>query len=127
MRVKKKKRNYSKLLCLVAVAQFIFVIFLLIWTLKNSYSTDAFTYLIPSSAGLASIGVGFYFNKSKSENLSKNRIRYVYLKLFLQRKLSAETYLEIEEELNNIDSIIDNKLRLMLEESVDKENYGADY
>lgn len=67
-------------------------------------------YLLPSSAAICTAAIGFYFNKSKMENLSKQRIRYVYLKLLLQEKLDPEVYQEIEDELCHIDDIINDKL-----------------
>ena len=63
----------------------------------------------------------FYYNKAKTENLSKQRLRNVLLKLVLEEKLSPEDYEEILVEIENIDAAIDGKLFSMLEQSIEEE------
>jgi hypothetical protein len=75
-------------------------------------------YIIPASSAICTAAIGFYFNKSKTENLSKQRIRYVYLKLLLQEKLDPDVYQEIEDELCHIDDIINDKLNDALTEAI---------
>ena len=116
-----KSYNKSKLFTTIAVVQFIVVLAYSMITLWMGSDPSALAYLIPSSGTVATIGLGFYFNKAKAENLSKQRIRYVYLKMLLENKLDAETYAEIEQELNNIDEIINNKLYYSLQETVNED------
>ena len=86
------------------------------------FDSSMLSYLIPTSGGMAALAIGFYFNKAKTENLSKQRIRYVYLKMLLQDKLSPEVYAEIEEEITHIDDIINNKLSYNLQQAIDEDN-----
>lgn len=117
----KKKTNMSKLLATIAIIQFLVVIVYSIATSWLMWSAEALSYLIPSSAALATAATTFYYNKAKMENLSKQKIRGVYLKLFLEEKLSPEAFAEIEEELNNIDDIIEQKLDSSYQEIVEEQ------
>ena len=84
--------------------------------------TSIFQFIIPASAALTTAAVSFYYNKAKTENLSKQKIRYSYLKLLLCDKIDAETYMEIEQDLENIDQIIDQKLNNDLMNAVNQDN-----
>lgn len=119
--MKCKKPNYSKLLCAISYFQFFLVLGIYIYNSVHFLDTSAFMYIMPASAALVTAATSFYFWKSKAENLSKQRIRFYYLKLLLQEKLSPEDYREIEQELCNIDAIVDSKLNNMLYESVNRE------
>ena len=119
--MKPKQSNCSKKYVNIAITQFIIV---MVYSLVGGilgFDTSMLPYLIPSSSGILGIALGFYYNKSKSENLSKQRIRYVYLKMLLQDRLSPDVYQEIEQELTNIDEIINNKLYYSLQESVNED------
>lgn len=67
----------------------------------------------------------FYLNKSKIENLSKGKIRFMLLRLRLEIKLKdqlpEETYNLIMEEINEIDHMMDTKLDGALEEAIQQE------
>jgi len=69
----------------------------------------------------------FYYNKAKAENLSKQRIRYVLMKLLLEDKLSPEAYAEVCSEIENIDSIVDSKLNSLLQTAVDTDAQDQSY
>ena len=117
---KKKTRNSSKIYVKFSIIQFIIVLLYSILCSIKGFDGSNLCYLIPSSAGIVGIALGFYYNKAKTENLSKQRIRYVYLKMFLENKLTQEQYLEIENELENIDNIINNKLNYELQDSINE-------
>ena len=117
---KKKTRNSSKIYVKFSIIQFIIVLLYSILCSIKGFDGSNLCYLIPSSAGIVGIALGFYYNKAKTENLSKQRIRYVYLKMFLENKLTQEQYLEIENELENIDNIINNKLNYDLQGSINE-------
>ena len=119
---KHKSSNYSKGFAIVSLIQFIIVLLYAMTSVWFGYDSSMLSYLIPTSGGMAALAVGFYFNKAKTENLSKQRIRYVYLKMLLQDKLSPEAYAEIEEEITHIDDIINNKLSYNLQQAIDEDN-----
>ena len=106
-----KKRTTSKSLLVISILQFLIIIGFCCYCILEQLDLSIFAYLVPASSALAVGAAGFYFNKAKAENLSKQRIRYVYLKLLLQDKLDPQTYEEIEEELSNIDDIINDKIK----------------
>lgn len=115
-----KKFNSSKTYVVFAIIQFIIVMLYAMGSTILGYDTSGLAYIIPSSAGVVGIALGFYYNKAKMENLSKQRIRYVYLKLMLENKLTPEQYEEINAEIENIDMIINNKINYSLEEAVNQ-------
>jgi hypothetical protein len=118
---KRAKPNFSKLLCIICIVVFVLAIFSAVCCSIADISTEVFVYAIPATGVMAAAAVGFYFNKSKTENLSKQRIRYVLMKLLLKNQLKGEAYKEICTEIDNIDSVIDNKLNSSLQESVEED------
>lgn len=118
---KQIKTSSSKTYTNIAIIQFVIIILYSMYLGISGGDTSMLAYLIPASAGILGVALAFYYNKSKSENLSKQRIRYVYLKMLLQDKISPEIYEEIEEEISNIDEIINNKLYYSLQESVNED------
>lgn len=116
---KKSRQTTSKRVVALSISQFIVVMFYsLICTYLEIDISSILCYLLPSSAAICTAAIGFYFNKSKMENLSKQRIRYVYLKLLLQDKLDPEVYQEIEDELSHIDDLINDKLSGELSDAI---------
>lgn len=83
------------------------------------YDTSVFMYIVPASATMTTVVVSFYCYKARAENLSKNRIRFVLMKLLLEDKLSPDIYNEVVYEIENIDNALSNKLNSMTEESID--------
>lgn len=83
------------------------------------FDTTVFMYIIPASATMTTVVLSFYCYKARAENLSKQRIRFVLMKLLLEDKLPPDTYSEIVNEIENIDSVLSNKLTSMTDESVD--------
>ena len=83
------------------------------------------TQQILTTGGIFGASIIFYLNKSKIENLSKGKIRFLLLKLRLELKLKdkipEESYQIILEEINEIDTMLDNKLDGALEEAIQQE------
>ena len=93
--MRKKKKEFSKKLCIISI--FIFVISLIgSFILAFLNMAEGFApYLIPTTGAILAATIGFYLNKAKIENLSKQKLRNVLLKLVLEDKLSEEDYEEI--------------------------------
>jgi hypothetical protein len=117
----KKKTEYSKKICTYSLFSFSIVVLMALVGAILGFSSEIFAYLIPSVGAVATASVVFYYNKAKTENLSKQRIRNVMLKLVLEEKLSPEDYEEIIAEIETIDAIVDAKLYSSLEESVNQD------
>lgn len=83
------------------------------------------TQVIITTGGVLGASIIFYLNKSKIENLSKGKIRFMLLRLRLEIKLKdqlpEETYNLILEEINTIDRMMDTKLDGALEEAIQQE------
>lgn len=116
-----KKGGYSKKICTYSLITFSLVIIASIILSILELGSEVFAYLIPSVGVVAAASVVFYYNKAKTENLSKQRLRNVLLKLVLEEKLTPEDYEEILVEIENIDAAIDGKLFSMLEQSIEEE------
>jgi hypothetical protein len=116
-----KKGGYSKKICTYSLITFSLVIIASIILSILGLGSEVFAYLIPSVGVVAAASVVFYYNKAKTENLSKQRLRNVLLKLVLEEKLAPEDYEEILVEIENIDATIDGKLFSMLEQSIEEE------
>lgn len=116
-----KKGSYSKKICTYSLITFSLVIIASIISSILGLGSEVFAYLIPSVGVVAAASVVFYYNKAKTENLSKQRLRNVLLKLVLEEKLAPEDYEEILVEIENIDAAIDGKLFSMLEQSIEEE------
>lgn len=83
------------------------------------------TQVIVTTGGIFGASIIFYLNKSKIENLSKGKIRFMLLRLRLELKLKdqipEEAYSLIMEEINEIDRMMDTKLDGALEEAIQQE------
>lgn len=68
---KKKKLEFSKIIFLCTAILFTLVVigsFILMWHIGN---TEALICLISTTGAMVTTGIGFYYNKSKAENLLK--------------------------------------------------------
>jgi hypothetical protein len=119
--MKKNKKEYSKKLCDFCVAQFIIVLILSLIGTTFGLGVELFPYLIPASAAIVTAALGFYFTKAKAENLSKQKLRNVVLKLALEEKITDGDYYEIIEEIENIDTTVEAKLASMYEDAISEE------
>lgn len=83
------------------------------------------TQVLITTGGIFGASIVFYLNKSKIENLSKGKIRFMLLRLRLEIKLKdqlpEETYTLIMEEIDEIDRMMDTKLDGALEEAIQQE------
>lgn len=83
------------------------------------------TQQILTTGGILGASIVFYLNKSKIENLSKGKIRFLLLRLRLELKLKdeipEENYSLISEELDKMEAMLDSKLDGSLEEAIQKE------
>lgn len=120
--MKKNKKEYSKKICTFCIVQFILIVVFSLICCSYGVGSELFTYIIPVSGAMATAGVGFYFTKAKAENLSKQKLRNVVLKLALEEKIEEGDYYEIIEEIENIDATVDEKLNSMYEESIHEDS-----
>lgn len=119
--MKKNKKEYSKKICTFCIIQFVIITtFSLVCNLFG-FISEIFVYLIPASAAMTTAALGFYFSKAKAENLSKQKLRNIVLKLALEERIEEEDFYEIIEEIENIDATVDAKLSSMYEEAIYEE------
>ena len=116
-----KKGSYSKKICAYSLITFSLSILVAIISSFIGIVTDVFAYIIPSIGAVAAASVVFYYNKAKTENLSKQKLRNILLKLVLEEKLSQEDYEEILYEIEHIDEVIDTKLSSMIDDSINED------
>lgn len=117
----KNKLEFSKKICIFSSILFVTISVVAILLEVLGYDSDIGNYLIPTCGGMVSVSYGFYFNKAKAENLSKQRLRTILIKQVLEGKLSEEDYQEIVEELDNIDNALQEKIEEMYRTSIDEE------
>ena len=119
--MKKNKKEYSKKICTFCITQFAIVTILSLICNLLGLASEVFVYLIPASAAMTTAALGFYFSKAKAENLSKQKLRNIVLKLALEERIEEKDYNEIIEEIENIDATVDAKLSSMYEEAINEE------
>lgn len=71
--VEKPKMEFSKQILVVTASVTLFIILAATGMSYITQTTDVYAYLIPSIFGSLSIGLGFYYNKAKAENIIKIR------------------------------------------------------
>ena len=121
MKKTNNKSSYSKKLCALCIGLFISVVLASVIGVIFNFNTEIFAYLIPSSAAMATASVGFYYNKAKAENLSKQKLRNVVLKLTLEDKINSDEYYEIIEEIENIDETVNMKLDSLYQDAINED------
>lgn len=67
----KPKKEFSKKIFNIVITLFIIVLFYSMALMWKVGTTDGLMYLIPAVSTLASVTVGFYYWKSKMENMIK--------------------------------------------------------
>lgn len=67
----KPKKEFSKKIFNIVITLFIIVLFYSMALMWKVGTTDGLMYLIPAVSALASVTVGFYYWKSKMENMIK--------------------------------------------------------
>ena len=73
---RKKKMEFSKLIMLTVLAITIIVVAFTLFIVRKTQDLSPLAYLIPAVFAELSLGTGFYYNKSKKENLIKLRQKY---------------------------------------------------
>lgn len=126
IRKSKPKMEFSKILVIVTGLLFILTLIDIRGAVRGGIDVSGYaTQQIISTGGIFGASIIFYLNKSKIENLSKGKLRFVLLKLRLELKLKdkipEESYQIILDEINQIDGMLDNKLNGALEEAIQKE------
>ena len=123
-----RKLNTSKLYVYIADVHFLLECIVIgpLFSVAGLDTTIVASAIIAAGT-IAAASRAFYYNKAKAENLSKQRIRYVLMKLLLENKLTPEAYAEICSEIENIDSIIDSKLNSLLQTAVDTDAQDQSY
>lgn len=67
--VAKLPMEFSKKILVVTASVTLFIVLAAVGMSYLTQTTDVFAYLIPSIFGSLSIGLGFYYNKAKAENI----------------------------------------------------------
>ena len=95
----KPKKEFSKKIFNIVITLFIIVIFYAMALMWKTNTTDGLMYLIPAVGTLASVTVGFYFWKSKMENM---------IKLSRENNMTLDEIKEIESNMDDYDIKVDN-------------------
>lgn len=122
----KHKIEFSKMIVLFTGLLFILTLIDIRGAVRGGIDVSGYaTQQIITTGGIFGASIIFYLNKSKIENLSKGKLRFLLLKLRLELKLKdkipEESYQIILAEINNIDNMLDSKLNGALEEAIQTE------
>ena len=122
----KYKLEFSKVIVIVTGLLFILTLLDIRGAVRGGIDVSGYaTQQILTTGGIFGASIIFYLNKSKIENLSKGKLRFLLLKLRLELKLKdkipEESYQIILAEINEIDAMLDSKLNGALEEAIQKE------
>lgn len=99
MKKEKKKLEFSKKIFNIIITIFIIVIAYSMALMWKTDDTSALSYLIPSVGALAGTATGFYFWKSKYENI---------IKLSKENNMSIDEVKELESEMSDYDVNIED-------------------
>lgn len=122
----KRGMEFTKKIVIFAALLFIISLLDIRGAVREGLDVSGYaTQVIVTTGGIFGASIIFYLNKSKIENLSKGKIRFMLLRLRLELKLKdqipEEDYSLIMEEINEIDRMMDTKLDGALEEAIQQE------
>lgn len=122
----KRGMEFTKKIVIFAALLFIISLLDIRGAVREGLDVSGYaTQVIVTTGGIFGASIIFYLNKSKIENLSKGKIRFILLRLRLELKLKdqipEEAYSLIMEEINEIDRMMDTKLDGALEEAIQQE------
>jgi len=122
----KRKIEFSKVIVALTAILFILALLDIRGAVRDGLDVSSYaTQLLVTTGGTFGASIIFYLNKSKIENLSKGKIRFLLLKLRLELKLKdkipEESYQIILEEIDEIDTMLESKLDGSLEEAIQHE------
>ncbi|MBS5498939.1 MAG: hypothetical protein KHX44_11035 [Blautia sp.] len=122
----KRGMEFTKKIVIFAALLFIISLLDIRGAVREGLDVSGYaTQVIVTTGGIFGASIIFYLNKSKIENLSKGKIRFMLLRLRLELKLKdqipEEAYSLIMEEINEIDRMMDTKLDGALEEAIQQE------
>lgn len=125
-RKSKRKLEFSKVIVVLTAVLFILALLDIRCGVREGLDVSGYaTQLIVTTGGIFGASIIFYLNKSKIENLSKGKIRFLLLRLRLELKLKdkipEESYQIILDELSKLDAMLDNKRDGTLEEAIQHE------
>lgn len=125
-KTRKRGTEFSKKI--VIITGLLFIISLVDIRMNVRVGIDVSGYAtqqIVTTGGIFGASIIFYLNKSKIENLSKGKVRFLLLKLRLELKLKdripEESYQILLTEINRIETMMDSKLDGSLEDAIQKE------
>ena len=97
----KPKKEFSKKIFNIVITLFIIVLFYSMALMWKVGTTDGLMYLIPAVGTLASVTVGFYFWKSKMENM---------IKLSKENNITLDKIKEIETKMSDYNVVTESEV-----------------
>ena len=116
-----KKPNFSKLLCIFSTILLIVLLYLAIKASSKGEDLTFYLVAVPMSFTLVCTTYSFYFNKAKMENLSKQQIRTLLIRLALEKYISKDEFDILCKEVEEIDSAVEQKLQEAFSDAVNKD------
>lgn len=125
-RARKRGTEFSKKIVIITGLLFVLSLIDIRMNVRAGVDVSGYaTQQILTTGGIFGASIIFYLNKSKIENLSKGKVRFLLLKLRLELKLKdkipEESYQILLTEINRIENMMDSKLDGSLEEAIQRE------
>ena len=125
-KTRKRGTEFSKKIVIITGVLFVLSLIDIRMNVRAGIDVSGYaTQQILTTGGIFGASIIFYLNKSKIENLSKGKVRFLLLKLRLELKLKdkipEESYQILLTEINRIENMMDSKLDGSLEEAIQKE------